>query len=173
MKSTSFFKRTPVKIALLTLAFIVIGLLGFLPLWIVQHMYQALAIRVIIAVAGVVWGIGTVVGLWVWTDYNGMWKTWRKEIRKKKMNQGYESNDEYMKLRDKYPISVKHHELHYRKHHPHMSSKEIISKALAISDEEWAEREEFHRRNHEERKKYKENKPPALYRDGSDKGQRL
>ena len=164
---------TPVKLALLTLAFLVIIFLGLVPLWIVHFMYQSLFIRVIIAVAGILWGIGTLIGFWIHFKYVDLWRQWFKEIRKKKRKREFQSDDRYVALLEKYPISVKHHELHYRNHHPEMSPKEVIAKALEISNEEWAEREAFHVRNHNERKAFKEHKPPTLSRGESGSSQRL
>jgi len=160
------------KVAGITLLFILIGILGVLPLWIVQHMYQRLIIKVIIAVAGIVWGVGTIIGLWVRWDYTGLWRKMFKQQRKKRQKRGYENSPEYQALLAKYPISVKRHELHYRKHYPHMSSREVIEKALEISEEEWQKREDFHISNLNERKALKEQKSPTLYKK-TDSGQRL
>ena len=60
MSKQPFFKRTPVKILLLTLFFALIIVIGFIPLTIVLVMDQTLFIRILIAASGIIWAILTV-----------------------------------------------------------------------------------------------------------------
>lgn len=167
------FERTSTKLVAITLLFVLILLASVpLPLWIVKHMYQTMTIKVIIVVAIMIWGLGTMIGLWSRWNYTSLWRNLFNEQRKKAMERSYASDDDYQALKAKYPISVKRHELHYRKHYPHMKSSEIIAKALQISEDEWQKREDFHLQNREERQALREQKSPTLYKK-TDSGQRL
>ena len=78
-----------------------------------------------------------------------------------------------MRLWELYPSAMKRHEHHYMKRRPKLSYQEIIERALKVSDEEWASREEFHRQNRELRNSYNEHKPPTLRRKDPNNNQRL
>ena len=80
-----FFKRTPVKIALLTLSFPVTMGLGYILVYIALNMYQTMFIRVVIGAAGVLWGVITVVWIWLASDYTKLWKSWLNEMKGSRM----------------------------------------------------------------------------------------
>ena len=84
MGKLPFFKRTPVRIALLTLSFIIIGVVGLIPLVIVLFMAQTLFIRILIAASGIIWAIMTIFFISFKSDYSTMWKRWGKHWEKTK-----------------------------------------------------------------------------------------
>ena len=96
-----------------------------------------------------------------------------EELREEKMHQARLQSPEYMRLWELYPSAMKRHEHHYMKRRPKLSYQEIIERALKVSDEEWASREEFHRQNRELRNSYNEHKPPTLRRKDPNNNQRL
>ena len=173
MDIIKFLNRTPIKLAWLTASFIIIGILGAIPIYIVQHMFQTQTIKIIIVVSGLVWAIGTIIWIFFASKYVDLWKRLFKELREEKMHQARLQSPEYMRLWELYPSAMKRHEHHYMKRRPKLSYREIIEKALKVSDEEWASREEFHRQNRELRNSYNEHKPPTLRRKGSNNNQRL
>ena len=173
MNSKKFFKRTPVKILLITLAFIVMIVVGYIPIFIVLHMYQTLFIKILIASSGVLWAVFSIIWIWAATDYNKLWKSWRSEIKGARMQRMRENYPEYMELRRKYPAAISHHERHCMHRKPKVSYKVMIESALKVDEKEWAAREEFRRQNREERRAYREHKPPALREEETYKGQKL
>lgn len=168
-----FFKRTPVKIALLTLSFPVTMGLGYILVYIAQNMYQAMYIRVIIGAAGVLWGVITVVWIWLASDYTKLWKSWLNELKGSRMQRARKRYPEYMALREKYPLAIARHERHCMHHKPPMSYKEMIEEAISVDEKEWAEREAFRRANREERKQYKVKRPPTLREEATHQGEKL
>ena len=46
MDIIKFLNRTPIKLAWLTASFIIIGILGAIPIYIVQHMFQTQTIKI-------------------------------------------------------------------------------------------------------------------------------
>ena len=143
MSKLPFVKRTPVRIALLTLSFIVIGVVGLIPLVIVLFMAQTLFIRILIAASGIIWAIMTIFFISFKADYATMWKRWRHERRHARMKHGFEKYPEYMALREMYPLSIRRFEQHNRHRRHPLSEKEMVKKALEVSEEEWAAREDF------------------------------
>ena len=168
-----FLNHTPVKLTWLTASFVVIGILGLIPLWIVQYMYQTATIKIIIAVSGAVWALATILWIFFASNYIKLWQKLSKELRGDKMKHTREKYPKYMELMEKYPMSINRHEGHYLKKRPRVPCDEIVAKALRISDAEWAEREEWHRNNRDTRKEMQSHKPPSLNRKGADNGQRL
>jgi hypothetical protein len=156
MSKQPFFKRTSVKIALLTLAFAVIMVIGLIPLTIVLVMDQTLFIRILIAAAGIIWAILTVNFISFKSEYWKKWRQWRHERRHKKMKHGFERYPEYLALRQKYPMAIRRFEQHNRHRKHPLKEKELVAQALAVSEEEWAKREEFRRQAKEEKKSYAE-----------------
>ena len=118
MSKQPFFKRTPVKILLLTLLFALIIVIGFIPLTIVLVMDQTLFIRILIAASGIIWAILTVNFISFKTEYWKQWRKWRHERRHTRMKHGFERYPEYMELRQKYPLALRRFEQHnrHRKH---------------------------------------------------------
>lgn len=173
MEIIKFLNRTPIKLVWLTLSFIVIGILGLIPIYIVQHMFQTQTIKIIIVVSGLVWAIATILWIFFASKYVRLWKKLFKELREEKMHQARQQSPEYMRLWELYPSAMKRHEHHYMKRKPKLSYREIIERALKVSDEEWASREEFHRQNREMRQAFNEHKPPTLSRKDSKSSQRL
>jgi biopolymer transport protein ExbB/TolQ len=147
-----FFKRTPVKIALLTLLFALILVIGFIPLTIVLVMEQTLFIRILIAASGIIWAILTVHFLSFRTEYLKLWRQWRHERRHSKMKHGFEQYPEYMALRQKYPLALRRFEQHNRHRKHPLKEKEMVRQALEVSEDEWAAREAFRREAQEEKK---------------------
>ncbi|MBO4599305.1 MAG: hypothetical protein J5641_01060 [Bacteroidales bacterium] len=146
-----FFKLTPVKLALITLAFALIIVIGLIPLTVVLVMDQTLFIRILIAAAGIIWAILTLSYVSFKTDYWKMWRQWRHELKHQKMSHEREKYPEYMALREKYPLAIRRYEQHTRHRKHRISEKEMIEQALKVSEEEWAAREEFRRQANEER----------------------
>ncbi len=151
MHKQPFFKRTPVKIALLTLLFGIIIVIGLIPLTIVLVMDQTLFIRILIAASGIIWAILTVNFISFKTEYWKMWRQWRHERRHARMKHGFERYPEYMALRQKYPMAIRRFEQHNRHRKHPLKEKEMVQQALAVSEEEWAKREEFRRQAKEEK----------------------
>lgn len=151
MSKQPFFKRTPVKIALLTLLFGIIIVIGLIPLTIVLVMDQTLFIRILIAASGIIWAILTVNFISFKTEYWKMWRQWRHERRHARMKHGFERYPEYMALRQKYPMAIRRFEQHNRHRKHPLKEKEMVQQALAVSEEEWAKREEFRRQAKEEK----------------------
>ena len=156
MNKQPFFKRTPVKILLLTLLFALIIVIGFIPLTIVLVMDQTLFIRILIAASGIIWAILTVNFISFKTEYWKQWRKWRHERRHTRMKHGFERYPEYMALRQKYPLALRRFEQHNRHRKHPLKEKEMVKQALAVSEEEWAAREEFRRQAREEKKTYSE-----------------
>ncbi|MBQ6068994.1 MAG: hypothetical protein IJK84_05775 [Bacteroidales bacterium] len=156
MNKQPFLHRTPVKIALLTVLFGLIIVVGLIPLTIVLVMDQTLFIRILIAAAGIIWAILTVNYVSFKTDYLKMWKQWRREVRHNRMRHSIEQYPEYMALRAKYPMAVRRYEQHNRHREHPLSNKEMVERALAVSEKEWAAREEFRRQAQEEKSSYSE-----------------
>ncbi len=152
MSKQPFFKRTPVKIALLTLLFGIIIVIGLIPLTIVLVMDQTLFIRILIAASGIIWAILTVNFISFKTEYWKMWRQWRHERRHARMKHGFERYPEYMALREKYPMALRRYEQHNRHRKHPLKEKEMVRQALSVSEEEWAAREEFRRQAKEEKK---------------------
>ena len=173
MGKKKFFKRTPVKIALVTLAMVAMLVIGYIPIYIVLNMYQTLVIKLLIASSGVLWAVFSIIWIWAATDYTKMWKSWRSEAKGERMQLMRENYPEYMELRRKYPMSIASHERHCMHRKPRMSYEQMIESALKVDEQEWAEREEFRRQNREERKAYREHRPPTLREDDTKKGDRL
>ncbi len=156
MNSNSFFNQTPVKILLLTILFIVILVIGLIPLSIVLVMDQTLFIRILIAASGIIWAVLTVGYLLMRTEYFKKWRQWRHERRHLKMKQGFEQFPEYMALKQKYPLAIRRFEQHNRHRKHPLSESEMVAQAMQVSEEEWAAREEFRRQAKEERNSYNE-----------------
>ena len=156
MSKQPFFKRTPVKILLLTLLFALIIVIGFIPLTIVLVMDQTLFIRILIAASGIIWAILTVNFISFKTEYWKKWRQWRHERRHTRMKHGFEQYPEYMELRQKYPLALRRFEQHNRHRKHPLKEKEMVKQALAVSEEEWAAREEFRRQAREEKKTHSE-----------------
>ena len=154
MSKQPFFKRTPVKIALLTLLFAIIIVIGFIPLTIVLVMEQTLFIRILIAAAGIIWAILTVNYISFRSEYWKKWRQWRHEVRHDKMKQGIEKYPEYMALRQKYPLALRRYEQHNRHRKHPLKEKEMVKQALAVSEDEWAAREEFRRQAKQDNQGY-------------------
>ncbi len=173
MDLKSFFKQTPVKIALVTLALVAVIVLGLIPLSIVMVMWQVLYIKILIAAAGILWGIFTFIWIWNATQYTKLWESWISELKGGRMQRMRENYPEYMELRRKYPISVARHERHCIHRKPKVSYKRMIESALNVSEEEWAAREEFHRQNRAERRAFNGHRPPTLTEENTRKGERL
>ena len=162
MNLKSFFKRTPVKILLTTLAMCAMAVLGGIPVTIVMVMRQELYIKILIASAGVLWGIFTIIWIWAASDYNKLWKSWLSEMKGARMQRMLENFPEYMELRRKYPLSLQRHERHCMHRKPKVSYKQMIESALKVDEKEWAAREEFHQQNRAERRAYRDHRPPTL-----------
>lgn len=90
MDLKKLFNRTPVKILFLTLLFILIMVIGLIPLTIVLAMDQTLFIRILIAAAGIIWAILTVNYISFRSEYWKKWRQWRHELRHAKMKHGFE-----------------------------------------------------------------------------------
>lgn len=133
------------KIALLTMAFIVIGLVGLSVLVIAMFLDQTLFVRFLIAVGGILLAILTIFFISLKTDYQTMWKYWRNERRHTRMMHGFEKYPEYMELRQMYPLAIRRYEQDNRHRSHPLSEKELVRNALKLSEAEWAEREEFRR----------------------------
>ncbi len=144
MSEQPFFKRTPVKIALLTLLFILILVIGLIPLVIVLFMDQTLFVRTLIAASGIIWAIMTVIDLISRSDYFRMWRQWRHELRDSKMKHTFEQFPEYMALKQKYPLAIRRFEQHNRHRKHPLKEKEMVAQAMQVSEEEWAKREDSH-----------------------------
>ena len=151
MATQPFFKRTPVKIALLTLLFALIFVIGVIPLTIVLVMDQTLFVRILIASAGIIWAILTVSFISFKSDYQMLWRQWRHEKRHSHMKHVFERYPEYMALRQKYPMSIRRYEQHNRHRKRPLSETEMVKKALAVSEEEWAARVEFRKQARKEK----------------------
>ncbi len=67
------------------------------------------------------------------------------------MKHGFERYPEYMALRQKYPMAIRRFEQHNRHRKHPLKEKEMVQQALAVSEEEWAKREEFRRQAKEEK----------------------
>lgn len=173
MDLKSFFKRTPVKILLTTLAMCAMAVLGGIPVTIVMVMRQELYIKILIASAGVLWGIFTIIWIWAASDYNKLWKSWFSEMKGARMQRMRENYPEYMELRRKYPLSLQRHERHCMHRKPKVSYKQMIESALKVDEKEWAAREEFHQQNRAERRAYRDHRPPTLREEETIKGDRL
>ena len=160
-----FFKRTPVKIALLTLFFLLMILIGAIPVWIVFNMAQTLFIRIIIGLSGPIWAIVTITIVASRSEYSKLWHKWRHEREAKQMSQARSLYPEYQRLYQLYPRSIQRYEQHWRHHRKDKNAQtleELIESALEISEEEWAKREEFRRQAREERKKNTSTGPGSL-----------
>lgn len=168
-----FFKRTPVKIFLITLAIAAMLVLGAIPVTIVTVMYQTLPIKILIAASGVLWAIFSIIWIWVATDYSKLWKSWVSEIKGAKLQRVRENYPEYMKLRNKYPMAIAQHERHCMHRKPRITYQRMIESALNVDEKEWAAREEFRRQNREERRSYKEHRGPTLSEAESQQGKKL
>ena len=81
MDIIKFLNRTPIKLAWLTASFIIIGILGAIPIYIVQHMFQTQTIKIIIVVSGLVWAIGTIIWIFFASKYVDLWKKLFEELR--------------------------------------------------------------------------------------------
>ena len=173
MGSKKFFKRTPVKIALVTLAIAAMLVIGYIPIYIVLHMYQTLFIRILIASSGVLWAVFSIIWIWAATDYAKLWKSWISEMKGERMQLARENYPEYMELRRKYPMSISSHERHCMHRKPRISYQQMIESALKVDEKEWAAREEFRREKRAERQAYREHQPPTLREDETIKGQKL
>ncbi|MBR3724951.1 MAG: hypothetical protein IKN11_06135 [Bacteroidales bacterium] len=173
MEKKSFFKRTPVKILLVTLGFVVTIMLGCIPLTLVLSMYQKLSIRIIIAVAGGLWAIFTTIWLWARFDYTELWRTWAREMKVDKMMKLSEKFPEYQQLKEKYPAAISHHERHWRHKKKKVSNDLMVKMALEVPEEEWAAREEFILKNREERKAFREHRPPTLQDQNTIAGEKI
>ena len=173
MNSKPFFKRTPVKLALATLAILAMLVLGYIPIFIVLHMYQTLTVKIIIASAGVLWAVFSIIWIWMAMDYTKLWKSWFSELKGGKMQRMRENYPEYMELRRKYPMSISSHERHCMHRKPRVSYKVMIESALKVDEKEWAAREEFRREKRAERRAYKEHRPPTLREEEAEQGQKL
>ena len=156
MDLKKLFNRTPVKILFLTLLFILIMVIGLIPLTIVLAMDQTLFIRILIAAAGIIWAILTVNYISFRSEYWKKWRQWRHELRHAKMKHGFEHYSEYMALREKYPMAVRRFEQHNRHRKHPLKESEMVKQAMQVSEEEWAAREEFRRQAKEEKKQYEE-----------------
>lgn len=154
MNKQPFFKRTPVKIALLTLAFVLIFIIGLIPLWIVLHMLQTLFIRILIAASGIIWAVLTVYFIAFKTEYTKLWRQWQHELEYQKRRHDREKYPEYMALREKYPLALRRYEQHNRHRKHPLKEKELVKRALEVSEEEWAAREEFRRQAKKEKENY-------------------
>lgn len=173
MENKSFFKRTPVKILLVTLGFVITILIGFIPTLLVLFMYQKLSIKIIIASAGILWAIFTTIWLWVRFDYSKLWKTLHSELKEDQMKRVREQYPEYMELRRKYPAAISRHEQHFVHKKKKVSYQVMVEKALKVNEEEWTAREEFIRTNRAERKAFREHRPPTLQGQNTISGERL
>lgn len=173
MGSKKFFKRTSVKIALVTLAIIAMLAIGYIPIYIVLHMYQTIVIKLLIASSGVLWAVFSIIWIWAATDYTKLWKSLLSEKKGERMQIVRENYPEYMELRRKYPMSIASHERHCMHRKPRISYEQMIESALKVDEQEWAAREEFRREKREERRAFREHKPPSLREDETIKGQKL
>ena len=173
MGSKKFFKRTPVKLALVTMAIAAMLVIGYIPIYIVLNMYQTLTVKTIIAASGVLWAVFSIIWIWSATDYTRLWKSWISELKGENMQHMRENYPEYMELRRKYPMSISSHERHCMHRKPPVSYKVMIESALKVDEKEWAAREEFRREKRDERRAYKEHQPPTLREEDTQKGQKL
>ena len=173
MDLKKFFKRTPVKLFLTTLAICAMIVLGGIPVTIVMVMRQVLWLKILIATAGVLWAIFSIIWIWAATDYSKLWKSWLNEMKGARMQRLRENYPEYMELRRKYPMSLTRHERHCMHRKPKVSYKQMIESALKVDEKEWASREEFNREKRAERRSYREHQPPTLREDETKKGQKL
>lgn len=153
-KSKSFWKRPPVKIAYLTLFFILMLAIGAVPVWVVFNMDQSLGIRILIGLSGPIWAVVTIAVVASRSEYGKQWKKWRHDREHGIMSQERSIYPEYQRLYELYPLSISSHERHWRHHHEEGTFANMVESALKVSDEEWAKREEFRRQNREERHSY-------------------
>lgn len=129
------------KIFFITLLFVLLFLIGCIPLVIVLFMAQTLFIRLVIALSGLVWGVLTVGYVWFRTGYTHLWHEWRYDIHRHRLVRARRRNHEYQLLYDTYPLSLRRWEQHCL--HKNYSPEKTIGLALGVSQEEWAEREAF------------------------------
>ena len=143
------------RIVLLTLLFILLALIGAIPVWIVFHMDQILTIRIIEGVSGPLWAIITIIIIASRSEYFKLWRRWRHEREANMMAETRSIYPEYQKLYEKYPLAISRYEQHWRHHKDETDAPtldELISAALLIDEEEWGRREEFRKQARQERR---------------------
>ena len=146
--------KTPARIALLTSLFVLLALIGLIPVWIVLNMAQILIIKIIIGVSGPLWAIITIIIIASRTEYRKLWRRWRHEREATMMADARSLYPEYQKLYKQYPLAISRYEQHWRHHKDEknaMSLDELIEAALLIDEEEWKRREEFRKQSRQER----------------------
>lgn len=142
-------KKIKWKLAWTSLLFATMLGIGYITVWIAMNMNQTLPILIIIGASGPVWALITIWYICFRMDYFKLWKDLKANREHLKRNEILLQNCEYQELRNKYPLSILRHEQHCE--HRKISPERTISLALAVSHEEWAEREEFRRQVREER----------------------
>lgn len=149
MGKGNLFRKTPVKIILVTLSFVLMLFIGAVPIWVVVNMDQTMFVRILIGLIGPVWAILTIGYISFRTKYTKLWKALRLKHKKGKFTDACLQSPEYMALKKKYPRAIKRHEQHCIHHK--IPAERMIQSALKVSEDEWAEREAFRREAYEER----------------------
>lgn len=149
MANHNHHRNAKLRVALLTIFFLAVLALGYVTIWVSLHMAQTPTIRVIIAAIGPVWAILTIFIVADRSSYLQLLNGMNRRRKKENMNWEVSFNDEYMELKNKYPLAIHRHEQHCRHHH--IGVDEMIDMALSTSEEEWKEREAFRKAAREER----------------------
>lgn len=98
-------------------------------------------LRAMYMLIAVLWVFFTVRWLCLKYDFAGLWHSLMDEIHGHEEDFVLKLHRQYQDLMSKYPMSVAEFESHCWHQKPRPTSPEIMEMALAISEEEWAERE--------------------------------
>lgn len=135
--------KATIKLALLIVCCCLLVGLGYITVWVSLHMQQTPLIRIIIGASGPIWALLSIYFIIFRTNFLKLWQGLRHQHRKNSIDFELQFSDEYMALKEKYPLAIRRHEQHCRHHHIDIDT--MINDALEVPEEEWAQREEFRR----------------------------
>lgn len=119
----------------------------------VEFKRRTLFLRIVYMAAAVLWVFFTVRWLCVKYEFAGLWHGLIDEFHGHEEDFVLRLHRQYQELLSKYPMSVAEFESHCWHQNPRPTSPEIMEMALAISEEEWLERESKAKANFEQKKR--------------------
>lgn len=154
MNLKTLLKRNWFKVVLLFLAFaIIVYIASILFSCGLGFKKRTAFLRIMFIVVSLLWAFFTVRGLCIRYDFAGLWRGMVDELYGHQEDFLLRIRREYQELMSDYPLAVAEYETHCWRQNPRPSQFEIIESALAISQEEWIEREKHARQSMYEKNK--------------------
>lgn len=142
MNWNRFFKSNRSKFIALIILFLVITFLGGI-LFTCGLGFRArtLFLRMSYMIIAVLWVVLSIRAICIKVNFRAIWRGVIDEFYDRRENYERTLNRNYQDLLSRYPIAVAEYESHCWHQNPRPTNSEIMESALAMSEQEWVERE--------------------------------